>query len=74
MACFVALGAGHIFRERRILRIIRNVSRLGIMKFARQLLTPLFFLFVFLCEISLALFERVVWFGQEASSDSRNDW
>lgn len=34
-----------------------------------QLLAPLFFLLVFLGEISLAFFELVVWFGQEASSD-----
>jgi hypothetical protein len=34
---------------------------------AGEFLPTLFFLLAFLCQISLALFELIIWFGQEAS-------
>jgi len=36
-----------------------------------ELLATLFFLLVSLCQIPLALFELVVWLGQDASCDFR---
>jgi hypothetical protein len=47
--------------------VIGPISRL-----ASQLQASLFILFGFFGEISLALFELVVWFGQEASSSCQN--
>ncbi len=39
--------------------------------FVSQFLSPLFFLFLFLGQISLALLVLVVWFGQVTSFDRR---
>jgi hypothetical protein len=60
--------------RRHIGRIVISLGRrIVTRRLAGEFLPALFFLLGFLCQIALAFFELVIWFGQESTFDEKRE-
>ena len=62
----------HFARRQNTGCVVRTLRAITLSLLTGELLASLLFLLAFLGKISLALFELIVWFGQEASSSRRD--
>jgi hypothetical protein len=59
---------------RRVSGVIVGIRRaIDTRRLVGEFLPALFFLLGFLCQIALAFFELVIWFGQESTFDEKRE-